>query len=449
MRKPIVKILLAFFVLAVVAVGLYNIPYLHAKLARRLDNVQTSVYYFFHPPQDVVFVPTQQGLLTQTVDAPTLTPTITPLPTELATPTITSTPVPGSVVLSNIIFVDQNNRWNYCGPANLAMALEYWGWKGDPNSSLELRDQIGTVVKPGVNNPTQDFVDNGNTDVNVMPYEMVDFVNDHTSYRALWRVGGDTDLLKRLIAAGFPVIAEKSIYQILPPEGTWQWAGHYAFTTGYDDASQQFTWQDSYLTDQEPVGKNKTISYTEYAKTWRAFDYVFIVVYPPEREAELFNVLGPWSDANWAAQHALDTANQEIPTLAGIDLLSAWFNKGTSYGMLTDYGNAAVAYDTFYQLYKATPKQDRPYRIFFWYQTGPMKAYYFTSRYQDVITVANGNLDTIKSPRTLEESFYWRAMAEYALGSTGLAVDDMRQVLYYHPGFQVALDTMAQWGVTP
>jgi hypothetical protein len=27
-------------------------------------------------------------------------------------------------------------RYNYCGPANLTMALEYWGWKGDPTSNL-------------------------------------------------------------------------------------------------------------------------------------------------------------------------------------------------------------------------------------------------------------------------------------------------------------------------
>jgi len=40
-------------------------------------------------------------------------------PTELAsdTPTITSTPVPGSVILAHVPFVDQMGRYNYCGPA--------------------------------------------------------------------------------------------------------------------------------------------------------------------------------------------------------------------------------------------------------------------------------------------------------------------------------------------
>ena len=51
-----------------------------------------------------------------------------------------------------------------------------------------------------------------------MPYEMVDFVNEHTTYKAMFRYGGDLDLLKRLIAAGFPVITEKGIYEPLLPD---------------------------------------------------------------------------------------------------------------------------------------------------------------------------------------------------------------------------------------
>jgi len=94
------------------------------------------------------------------------------------------------VILANFPYVDQMNRYNYCGPANLAMALEYWGWTGIPGSLLEPRDQIATVVKPGENDPSKNFIDRGNTDVNVMPYELVDFVNIDTPYKALFRYGG-------------------------------------------------------------------------------------------------------------------------------------------------------------------------------------------------------------------------------------------------------------------
>jgi tetratricopeptide (TPR) repeat protein len=446
-------ILIGLAALIVIAVALSFVPRIHNAIAWRWDNLRTEIYYFFNPPGKVVFVPTQQALLTQTTNQPTATQTATSLPTELATPTITSTPVPQSVILSNITFIDQMHRWNYCGPANLSMALEYWGWTGEPGNTMELRDQIAVEVKPGVDDPSLDFIQRSNTDVNVMPYELVDYVNEHTTRRALQRVGGDIDLLKRLIAAGFPIIAEKGIYQTLPPEQTMQWAGHYAFTTGYDDSTGEFIWQDSYTPDEnisyEKQGKNVRASYVEYIQNWRAFDYIFIVVYPQERETELYQVLGNWADESWAFQKALDTSIQETSTLTGIDQFFAWFNKGTSYGLLTDYGQAALAYDQAFTLYNALPEKDRPYRIM-WYQTGPYKAYFYTSRYQDVITTANEALSTIfKLHRNLEESLYWRALAEANVGLYDAAYADMREAVHYHPGFQPALDVLAQWGISP
>ena len=445
----IVKLLLGLVALILLAVALYYVPPIHEKRAWRVEDLQTQIYYFFNPPGQVVFVPTQQSQVTITPQ-----PTSTPTPTTEAqfTPTITATPIPQTVVLPDVVFVDQMHRWNYCGPANLAMALEYWGWQGEPGNTAEIRDQVGAVVKPGLDDPSLDFIQRSQTDVNVMPYEMVDYVNDYTSLRALWRVGGDIDLLKRLIAAGFPVIAEKGIYQTLPPENTMQWAGHYAFTTGYDDAQQVFTWQDSYTPNEKvpykDQGYNVKVSYTEYITNWRAFNYVFIVVYPPEREVELYQVLGNWTNETWAAQNALDTAEQESSTLTGIDQFFAWFNKGTSYGLLTDYGQGALAYDQAFTLYNALPEKDRPYRIL-WYQTGPYKAYFWTSRYQDVITLADKTESTLYNHRVLEETLYYRGLAEANVGLYDSAYADMRRAVLYHPGFQLALDVLAQWGIAP
>ncbi len=86
---------------------------------------------------------------------------------------------------------------------------------------------------------------------------------------------------------------------------------------------------------------------------WRAFNYVFIVVYPPEREAELYQVLGNWANESWAIQNALNTSEQEASSLTGIDQFFAWFNKGTNYGLQTDYGQSALAYDQAFNLYGA------------------------------------------------------------------------------------------------
>jgi hypothetical protein len=456
-----IKILLGLLVLALLAVGLYFVPPVHEKLAWRLKNVRNSLIYFFNPPQKVIFQPSQQALpaLTSTTGpTATITLTPTPLPTEMATatPTITSTPVPSSVILSNVPFVDQMGRYNYCGPSNLTMALEYWGWKGDPGSVYAPRDQVGTVIKPGVGDLNLNFIDRSQSDVNVMPIEMVDFVNEQTTYKALFRYGGDLDLLKRLIAAGFPVITEKGIYEPLLPENTVQWGGHYALTSGYDDAQKYFTWQDSYLPLPTSVGRDTKTSYDEYLSGWRSFNYVFIIVYPAERETQLDQVLGPWADKYWAAQHALDIANQEIEsqTLTGNDLFFSMFNKVTSLVELQnpDYGPAAAAYDQanayFNDTLSVSNDKPLPYRIM-WYETAPYKAYYNTGRYQDVVNLADANLKRIQATRSLEESWYWLARAEYALGAADKAYDYMRQALYFHPNFQPALQMFSLWGVSP
>ncbi len=451
--KRTTKTIIVILVLIAVAGALTFVPRIHSALAWRVENLQTDIYYFFNPPGQVVFVPTQQAQDTVT-PRPTSTPTITAVETTEFTPTVavTSTPVPQTDILTGVTFIDQMNRWNYCGPANLAMALTYVGWKGEPGNTAALRDQIGAAIKPGVDDPTLNFIDRSQTDVNVMPYEMVDYVNNNTSMRAIMRYGGTVDLLKSLIAAGFPVIAEKGIYQTLPPENTMQWAGHYAFTTGYDDTTGDFIYQDSYTPKEnipsEQQGKNVRASYTEYYSDWRAFNYVFIVVYQPEREAELYQVLGNWADESWAIQNALDTANQEAITLTGIDQFFAWFNKGTSYGLQTDYGQSALAYDQAFTLYSALTEKDRPYRIMF-YQTGPYKAYFYTSRFQDVINLADKTETTLYNHRVLEETLYWRGLAEANIGLYDAAYADMRKALQYHPGFQPALDALAQWGISP
>ena len=71
----------------------------------------------------------------------------------------------------------------------------------------------------------------------------------HTNLRELWRVGGDLDLLKRFIAAGFPVLVEKGF----EGAGFDGWMGHYEVLNGYDDSRQRFIAQDSFIMENLPV----------------------------------------------------------------------------------------------------------------------------------------------------------------------------------------------------
>ena len=276
-----------------------------------------------------------------------------------------------------------------------------------------------------------------------MPYELVDFVNEKTDYRALYRYGGNIQLIKTLLAAGFPLVAEKGYYEA-DYKGKVGWLGHYQFVTGYDDSTNELIVQDTYHD-----GPNFHISYDKFVAGWRSFDFVFYVVYPIDHEQQLMQLLGPYSDPTSAAQKALDKANQDIKGLSGFDLFFAWFAKGTSHVALQQYVDAATAYDQAFSVYASLGNNDneRPYRMM-WYQTGPYWAYFYSGRYQDVINLANTTFETIGAP-TLEESLYWRGLAEYALGNATAGIDDVRKSVYYNMNFKAAIAKLQEWGVGP
>jgi hypothetical protein len=440
MRKRLLALLAGIPALLLLGAFIYNLPPVNDRLSWRVDELRTRLKYALSPPEEAVFVPQEHGGTQPAELPPTPKPTTapatpTPVPViqtqaptaaPLQPATLTPVPIPETFSLDGVVYVDQHNRWNYCGPANLAMALNYWGWPGT-------RDDIARVVKPGVADPELDFIQQGRWDVNVMPYEMTDFVVDQTDYNVVMRYGGEIELIQRLIAAGFPVLVEKGYYEA-DYTGKVAWLGHYLFTTGYDRTSGEFIVQDAYL---EP-GPNMRVDFETYAEGWRSFNYLFMVIYPPDREAQVFELLGPWADPAWANQHALEIADQETQSLADINEFFAWFNKGTSHVQLLQYSEAANAYDQAFRLYAGLEDDDnqRPYRIM-WYQTGPYWGYYYTGRYQDLISLADNTLNETIAKPTLEESLYWRGLAKEALGDRNGAIADLREALRLNPNFGV------------
>lgn len=435
--RPGIRILAAAAAVILLALVLYQVPAVHQRLSWRVDNLITRIKYTLNPPDQAIFIPGEKD--------PALTPTLrppasptpdqpTPEPTQdntspanSPTPAVTGTPLPEQVQLDGITYVHQHERWNYCGPANLTMALNFWGWPGD-------RDDVARAIKPGINNSNLTFIQRGKTDKNVMPYEMIDFIAEETGYHVVARHGGDLEVIKSLVASGYPVIVEKGYYEE-DYTGKVAWLGHYLFTTGYDDAAGEFIVQDAYL---EP-GKNMRVDYQTYLEGWRSFNYLYLVVYPPDRQDQVYELLGPWSDPVWSYQHALETAEREIQTLTGIDLFFAWFNKGTSLVKLQRYLEAAQAYDRAFEIYSGLENDDtqRPYRIM-WYQTWPYMAYYYSGRYADTLDLANHTLNETIAEPTLEESLYWRALAKEALGDIPGAVTDLNRALHLNKFFDLA-----------
>jgi hypothetical protein len=427
--KPFIIIIVSLIILSSVIITLS--PSLRERLLYRLDGLRTQVKYLINPPGKVVFIPDDQQaqlarIVQETLKALTPTSTITPIPTialtpePSPTPTITPTPLPDKALLEGINFQSQRYMMNYCAPSNLAMALSYWGWKGD-------RLTTGPWLKPY------------SEDKNVMPYEMQAYVEEETDLKAVIRFGGDLEMIKAFISAGYPVLVEKG--EVLHGEygpGSTGWMGHYMVFNGYDDTGKFLIAQDSL------VGPDQEYPY-EYLETdWRAFNYVYIVIYPPEQENEVFQILGPQADEKDNYEYAALKAANEAMGLSGRDKFFALYNRGTNLVELQDYGGAALIYDEVFLLYADIPEDDRPYRAL-WYQTGPYKAYYYTGRYWNVINLATLTLDTMTKP-TLEESYYWRARAELALGDTAGAYKDLNEALKYHTSFEPAEQLLAEMG---
>ncbi len=419
--SPILWIL-AIIVLAGIVLAL---PPVWSRVSFHAQQIYAEIKYKLNPPEQIVFTPGQANTPDAAVATPTLLPTATQVQSTSepsATPTLTPTPLPPSAFLTGVKAEPQ--AWNNCGPATLSMYLSYWHWSG---TQLD----IAPVVKPN------------KRDKNVMPYELQNFVLNNTEYQAFVRVGGDLQTLKALINAGFPVMIEKGFD--VEGEG---WMGHYELVIGYDDSTSQFKTQDSYFLISKPDTKSFSISYDDLYRNWRAFNYVFLLIFPQEKQNDVLNLLGPLADEQTAIQIAHDRAQADAVTLTDPrDQFFAWFDLGSSLVNQQSYTDASSAYDQAYMIYPNIPEKTRPWRMI-WYQTGPYFAYYYTGRYQDVINLATTTLDAMSEP-ILEESYYWRAMAELQTGDQTAAITDLRESLKVHENFQPSVALLEQIGVNP
>jgi hypothetical protein len=399
------------------ALLVYQVPAVNDRLAWRVEEFRAQVrgVLFPHPDTIATADPSRVAMMQATLTAAKLSaaaasPSPTGNATEAELPTVTPTPsrpaVPDAVTIP--FSRHEYQGWNNCGPASLSMLLHFWGFEGSQTT-------IANVLKPNKD------------DKNVMPYELEKFVLENTPYGVSIRTAGTLEDLRQLIAAGFPFLIEKGL--IVPGREDLGWMGHYTFVVGYDDHTRTILTQDSYH------GPDYSVDYDALLYDWRAFDFIYLIVYPRDRQAQLAAILGPNADLDQNQLATLDLARRETQTLQGESLAYAYFNLGSVHVARKEYIDAANAYDM-------ARLQGLPYR-FLWYQTGPYYAYYYAGRYQDVIDLATV---TLNDQENLEESWYWRGMARFQTGNRQGAIDDWRQALIRHPGFAPALEQLQALG---
>jgi serine/threonine protein kinase len=338
-------------------------------------------------------------------DGPTVTRSDTPTIAPTSNPTPTSTP--STVRLEGIRTI--SHSLNNCGPATLTEVLEYY-------DSPLTQVQVASYLKPN------------EEDSSVSPWQIVDFVNNQTELQATFHSGGTVELLKRLLAAGFPVVIEKGYL-----EGGCDWCGQYLVLAGYNEVQQEFLVYDSHIGSFDDDSLRE--SYQELRNLWRHFNYTFYVVYRPDQEEQLFAILGPeMLDPIKMYEDAADIARAEIE--ANPNDPFAWHNLGTSLveiawlnGNQEYYDAAAESYDIALSL----TNPGLPIRIL-WHQFGMYKAYLKTGRSEYVVTLT----DTILSEtggRNVEESYYYRAWALIHLQRIDEAVTNLEMALERNPNF--------------
>ncbi|MGE5601598.1 MAG: C39 family peptidase, partial [Nitrososphaerales archaeon] len=299
--------------------------------------------------------------------------------------------------------------WNNCGPATLSMNLSYFGIKVG-------QDKIGPALKPEKD------------DKNVAPQQLADYARSQ-GLKALVRVNGDANRLKALLQAGIPVLTE-TWYEPKPNDGM----GHYRLVVGYDDAAGYWIAYDSY--DSHGIKKGDPYQgvhfpYDSFDRVWKVFGRTYIPIYDEGRAAAVEQVLGADLDEGHMWQRAL--AEDLAYVKSSPKDAFGWFNVGTDYVNLGDYKAAAQAYD-------AARRLKLPWRML-WYQFGPFEAYYQTGRYKEVITLADA---TIKTAVNDEELFYWKGLAQQALGDSASAKASLEQAVKLRQTYQDAVDALAK-----
>jgi tetratricopeptide (TPR) repeat protein len=266
-------------------------------------------------------------------------------------------------------------------------------------------------------------------DVAVRLDEMAAFA-EQQGLSAVYRNGGTLDLLRALVAGGFPVLIENVYYD--GPNAFGDWMSHNRVVMGYDDAVQELYVFDSLL-GNGPDNTGRPIPYADIDSRWRPFNRDFLVLYRPEDAAQAQEIMSGYWDPAYANEIVLQQSQQELDN--GSSDSFTLFNLGSALVELERYAEAADFFDQARGI-------GLPFRMM-WYQYGPFEAYYHQGRYDDVLTLAR---EVIATTPGVEESYYYAGLAYEAEGDLQRAKSNYEVASWRNPDFTLAKQALARVG---
>lgn len=320
--------------------------------------------------------------------------------------------------------------WNNCGPATFTSVLAWYGVEYERTASGYLdQSDAANWLKPNAE------------DRQVGPDEIERYV-ESKGLRAKWFYGGDVEVLQRLIYAGFLPTLEigyrpgelENTTARTNISDTVRWTSHFLPLHGYNKSTRTFDAVDSFQSTYEEI------SFDELEHYWRQFNYRVIVVYEPDKEEQIRDLVGSlWEESNMyqrAYNQALAERNQNQ------DDPYAWFNMGTNLMGMGRADEAVIAFEKAQEL--GIYDKDVSWRML-WYQFGPFEAYYATGQYEKLIVLSKS---VLAQNEYAEEAYYWQGQALVAMGRGDEARFFFNRALsrnFGNPGFedaQVALQAL-------
>ncbi|MFL5309202.1 MAG: C39 family peptidase [Myxococcales bacterium] len=324
---------------------------------------------------------------------PTATPR-RPAPTATARPS--SDGLPGRVLLPMPSFEYQ--KLNNCGPCVTLMALSVMG--------IETSQQrIADAMRPNKG------------DKNVSADEVVAYLGRY-NLQSRVMVGVDVQRLRRLTAAGIPVIVEQLL-------ATNDDISHFRLVRGYDDSKQVIITGDSYY------AATYNINYKTFEQLSRMFNHRYMPVWHADQTATVQAILGDEWDPTVMYTHARDQAQAAVQ--ASPNDAAWWLALGHSQYGLGNWDAAIKAYLKSVSLGGLTKRV-------LWYQWWPVTALNRAGRYAEAITWADG---AIRSAGVYAEMRYERAFALHALNRDPEAVTELKQAVVDDPNYVPAKQLLA------
>jgi tetratricopeptide (TPR) repeat protein len=245
---------------------------------------------------------------------------------------------------------------------------------------------------------------------------------------AVVRRGGTIELMKQLLAAGFPILVENSYFE--GDDWYHDWLSHNRVLMGYDENLGEFYFQDPLL--GYPDGKRVAYKYADFDARWRPFNRDYMVLYHLQDEALVQSILGEQWDKTFNANYVLEVSQAEIANGQADNY--AYFNLGWAQLQLGMNEEAAASFEAALNL-------GLPMRML-WYEFGPFEAYLAVGRYEDVIYLVNQQINVAGDSISIEEWYYYAGMAYEAMGNRERAMLNYEVAVVRNTNFTEAAERL-------